>query len=824
MDMTKQKGQSLPMVVAFIAIGTLMAIVLFNNGQLTSEKSHLANTADAAVYSGLVWQARALNFNAYTNRAMVANQVSIAQFVSLRSWTDYGAQTATNIDAIGQFTPFAPITKQVKEAAKAVDMTVGAIAEVAVPVIDTINRTLATSQEAVYLASFASTPKLVKDVVKENDNTYHSDSAYSVVSLGQNALAWKSFVEKYDDKPGIERKVKLIHESLDGFSRGRNWDFGYLPIGVVQIAKVVKEGTTELQEDDGKYAWLAKDTFSVHIKTWRCSWKGCGWKSEELPVGWGGAYASEDICDAQSASAPCKILSTNRRAENQADWTLEKINGYNGVNPYHDITDQADKDPRVQLKVEVYINDTDVRTSSKIEGLGSAEYPDNATKKLGLGKGMFRADEQNVKRQMASISVGEVYFERPEELYRDNRRVKEYGNLFNPYWHVRLIETPKVEQMAAWLIRDPGLGQAASGAVVGLNKYQTGVSNEITQLHALKTYDENMVQSLPTLRADKVAIEHKISNVDSQIQALEQDIYLTGSLGFYNSYLMNNNVSQLVDLHETRAEYRADLAEVDADINYVEHTQKNSPAFEQILSDSQLALGNGSLIFDELDSTLRASTTVASLYEDVGTYASLQSQMEQVGEKALNEAISASVMEGLESVVNSAVESILAAITGAVTGVEISPVDVDMEISQGMQALGGYLDGTEAVVNSEVNRVKAEIETEISEQVRQRDEAVLRGVESLNKSISDTAQAIADLPQNATQSQIDNLNRLLETYQKRLETAPEDIARPYNNTIAGLNQNKTTAEGWKQPETDAISAQHQQSLNSYESQIRTFMN
>ena len=78
--------------------------------------------------------------------------------------------------------------------------------------------------------------------------------------------------------------------------------------------------------------------------------------------------------------------------------------------PYHDITDQADKDPRVQLKVEVYINDTDVRTSSKIEGLGSAEYPDNATKSFGLGKGMFQADEQNVKRQMASISVGEVYF------------------------------------------------------------------------------------------------------------------------------------------------------------------------------------------------------------------------------------------------------------------------------------------------------------------------------------------------------------------------------------------------------------------------------
>ena len=85
-----QRGQALPLGLAFIMFGTLLGIVLFNTEQLASEKSRLANTADAAAYSGLIWQARALNFQSYTNRAMVANQVSIAQVVSLASWTTYG--------------------------------------------------------------------------------------------------------------------------------------------------------------------------------------------------------------------------------------------------------------------------------------------------------------------------------------------------------------------------------------------------------------------------------------------------------------------------------------------------------------------------------------------------------------------------------------------------------------------------------------------------------------------------------------------------------------------------------------------------------------
>ena len=59
---------------------------MFSMGEQSIEKIKLQNTADAAAYSAAVAEARDYNFSAYTNRAMVANQVAVAQFVGMTSW------------------------------------------------------------------------------------------------------------------------------------------------------------------------------------------------------------------------------------------------------------------------------------------------------------------------------------------------------------------------------------------------------------------------------------------------------------------------------------------------------------------------------------------------------------------------------------------------------------------------------------------------------------------------------------------------------------------------------------------------------------------
>jgi Flp pilus assembly protein TadG len=84
-----QHGQSL--LVLVVLLGALLGALWWTveAGSAVNEKQRLANAADAAALSAAVWQARALNFDAYTNRAIVANEAALAQSVSLRSWSSY---------------------------------------------------------------------------------------------------------------------------------------------------------------------------------------------------------------------------------------------------------------------------------------------------------------------------------------------------------------------------------------------------------------------------------------------------------------------------------------------------------------------------------------------------------------------------------------------------------------------------------------------------------------------------------------------------------------------------------------------------------------
>lgn len=84
----RQRGQALVFVTVTILLMVIAMMTTYNMGQLTNHKTRLQNTADAAAYSAAVAQARDYNFSAYMNRAMIANDVAVAQLVALRSWTE----------------------------------------------------------------------------------------------------------------------------------------------------------------------------------------------------------------------------------------------------------------------------------------------------------------------------------------------------------------------------------------------------------------------------------------------------------------------------------------------------------------------------------------------------------------------------------------------------------------------------------------------------------------------------------------------------------------------------------------------------------------
>src|SRR5690606_16216939 len=96
----RHEGQALPLVLVFLIVLCVGLLVTFNTGQVVAKKVELTNAADAAAYSVAVEQARARNLAAYLNRGRVANEVAIAQMVSLNSWVTMVHSTS---DHFGDF-------------------------------------------------------------------------------------------------------------------------------------------------------------------------------------------------------------------------------------------------------------------------------------------------------------------------------------------------------------------------------------------------------------------------------------------------------------------------------------------------------------------------------------------------------------------------------------------------------------------------------------------------------------------------------------------------------------------------------------------------
>src|SRR5262245_59045860 len=82
----REHGQALVFALFTSVLVIVAMLAMYSMGGQAIEKIKLQNTADAAAYSAVVAEARDYNFSAYTNRAMVANQVAVAQFVGMTSW------------------------------------------------------------------------------------------------------------------------------------------------------------------------------------------------------------------------------------------------------------------------------------------------------------------------------------------------------------------------------------------------------------------------------------------------------------------------------------------------------------------------------------------------------------------------------------------------------------------------------------------------------------------------------------------------------------------------------------------------------------------
>lgn len=420
MRQARTTGQALVVVLAFLATLTGGFLVVFSVGQVVNDKVRLVNAADAAAFSAAQWQARSLNYQAYLNRAIVANEVAIAQMVSLRSWSRYMDRTISNASRIGSFVPPMAATLQSLERGwDAVDRAIAGIA----PLEGALSRwnvhVLTNAQALAHQQGTIAAAELVAQVAALQEPRAEVYEATRMLQV-RNAAQWQHRFTAPMQRGGgdLRRYSQLLMDSRDGFSAWRSADLA--PEG--SPLQVSRRGGTDLI---GAYAWRGIDTLSAHIDL--------GFLAQEIPLGWGAAEQRHLPMTQQGIHG--NSSRRNSRASRLARRELAPVQAYQGVPEIRDVVQPARQDERhvtysVALRMPQDLIDTAERLLVPHGLRGIAGEPQR-----------FAANFSS--SALHALGSAEVYFRRPEGR-ADGRR--EFASLFSPYWQARLATTPDTDR------------------------------------------------------------------------------------------------------------------------------------------------------------------------------------------------------------------------------------------------------------------------------------------------------------------------------------------------------------------------------------------
>lgn len=440
MSASRQSGQALVLGLFTLFLGAISLFYLFSTGQVSADKQRVTNAADAAAYSAALWRARVLNFDAYANRAMIANEVAIAQSLTLASEVQYlknlaaclaleqGDGNLTCSAAVSYVLQFFPYVTQAINAARPYieeyDAMLVMALQMEIPQRSTIaNRSLSLAQEGMHLsASFVALDEIADQIAAANDRSFRATVLPDDFEGGGNA-----FTRRYtgDDR---NRLANVVRASLDGYTRDRRFTHVVVP-GCIGGLQYRKRGGTALSRSLDR--WEAADTHSEWESN--LSWRGC--RRREREMSWADRQAQ-----GESDPNPSGVADNPRALRQARDEDVrEIIENYIGIQPFRDLNyqvlrnrqgDAEVRNPRHKLHVVVTMAARNLRTANT----------------LNVGTGRLRMTENTEDGRLASVAAAEVYFHR--SAARADGRI-ELPSLFNPYWQARLADVEPAARTAA---------------------------------------------------------------------------------------------------------------------------------------------------------------------------------------------------------------------------------------------------------------------------------------------------------------------------------------------------------------------------------------
>jgi hypothetical protein len=439
----RQRGQALVLALVLMFAGLLGLFFMFGTGQVSAAKQRLNTAADAAAYSAAAWRARVLNFHAYSNRAIVAQEVAVAQAVTLTSWAKYFERFATNARMLAAvYPPAAPVLSAAASVAgNARDLTERTAADEiearAAPGVG-YKALLQRSQEALQLSADAfGLGAVANEIARAND------PGFFAFALG-DAGAFQRFTRRHESDDERRRLLGVVTESLDPFVKGPRGDdlrLLLLPSSCFGTTGSVdrwfrwwrKRGGTAMTPDLER--WEAVDTGSIHNYRRSGFFSSCRGR-EWLPVGWGGAEATDD------APRHAVLGDPGNTSDNVAATMLAGAemagHGYAGFGRYGGIERVRELDYAALAQQRFPVTQVVVLARSEAANVRTANVAN-------VGIGRLRLFERYAGERLWAMAVGEVYFRRPPGA---PERI-EYASLYNPYWQARLAQPTDAQRAAA---------------------------------------------------------------------------------------------------------------------------------------------------------------------------------------------------------------------------------------------------------------------------------------------------------------------------------------------------------------------------------------
>ena len=389
-----QRGQIAPLALFGILIGSAAFVLMYNTGQKITEKSNVTNAADAAAYSGAVWTARHLNFMAYSNRAMVANDIAVGHYVSYTSWLRYVHDSIEDVEKVARWIPY--VGQYVDEAEDVIGEIREANDDIAGEVVAGIDR-LNSSYRAAQLETQASLAldhlnELMRATARAYDPDIHVNddgdlnrmpgalrTPIQAQLLGQLA-AVPRFVQRYTASNDKGRINEVVDASVGTTDDNRRWITGrrgWTDDSLI-VKQIRKDGSTTRTQNDRNADWRATDRLR--------------YRNRDL-FGWNDWHA---------------IGPRTRASARELD------RNYSGVPNYFNVSgnpgDQA-------LRIGVL-----------------------ATKPQGRVETAPLLGMQPTREPIAAAAMARVEFKRPQgsAFASLGRSRAEYANLFNPFWDARL--------------------------------------------------------------------------------------------------------------------------------------------------------------------------------------------------------------------------------------------------------------------------------------------------------------------------------------------------------------------------------------------------